>query len=117
MTGLLIFILIAYGATNIMIHGSIFSGWRKFWGVDKEEPGFFGKLFGCFMCLPFYWGVIISLTLYSPSYSILTFNMLSVFGIDVPVEYISVFFDACLSSGAVWVLNNIEEAFERFGNN
>lgn len=112
MTNLIIFILVAYGATNIMIYGSIFEGWRKMWGADKENPGFFGKLFGCFMCLSFWWGVILSLTMYSPSISTLLMHDIGLFGLHIPKQPLNVFFDACMASGGVWILHTIQEHLE-----
>jgi hypothetical protein len=104
MTSLFTFILIAYGASNIMVFGSIFKGWRAFWKAGQDEAGFFGKLFGCMMCLPFWWGVILSLTFYSPC-------LASESTIDIP--YINTFFDGCLASGSVWLIHTLQEYFER----
>lgn len=108
MLNLLIFILIAYGATNIMIYGSIFEGWRTLIGVYNEKKSFFGKLFGCFMCLSFWWGVILSLTLFSPTLTYIDLN----FTPNVN-KYLSLFFDACLTSGGVWLINSIQDRLER----
>jgi len=104
------FILVAYGATNIMIYSSIFSGWRRLFGVDKENPGFFGKLFGCFMCLSFWWGVLLSIFMFSPTLGLL--NDITMFGGVLPKNMVSIFFDACLSSGAVWLVHTIQEKLE-----
>ena len=107
MVKLILFSMVAYGATNIMIFGSIFNGWRNFFGVNSDEPKFFGKLFGCFMCLPFWWGVILSIFMFSPTieflndfYSILKF-------------YLSLFFDGCLGSGSVWLIHTLQEKLEK----
>lgn len=109
---LLVFILIAYGASNIMVFGSIFAKWRNFWGTDAEEPNFFGKLFGCMMCLPFWWGVILSLTFYSPSFAMNGDEMHQLFGMVLPNGILSVFFDGCLASGSVWLLHTAQEYLE-----
>ena len=109
---LLVFILIAYGASNIMVFGSIFAKWRNFWGVDSEEPNFFGKLFGCMMCLPFWWGVILSLTMYSPSFAMNGDEVHVLFGMVLPNGILSTFFDGCLASGAVWLLHTTQEYLE-----
>ena len=101
MVALLIFILIAYGASNIMVFSSIFKKFRNFVGVNKENPHFFGKLFGCMMCLPFWWGIILSLFMYSPTNQF-----------DIPIEYLNVFFDGCLASGSVWIIHTIQEKLE-----
>jgi|AntRauMFilla1563_2_1112583.scaffolds.fasta_scaffold00362_10 hypothetical protein len=112
MVELFIFILTAYGATNIMIYGSIFSGFRKIMGVNREKEHFIGKLFGCFMCLSFWWGVILSYVLYSPTMeSEMTQNLL-LFDFVIDGEYLALFFDACLASGSVWLVHTIQERIE-----
>lgn len=70
-------------------------------GVNDEEPSFFGKLFGCMMCLPFWWGVLLSLFMYSPTGQL-----------DIPIEHLNVFFDGCLASGTVWLVHTIQERIE-----
>jgi len=108
---LLVFLAIAYGASNIMVYSSIFEKWRNFW--TKISPNFFGKLFGCMMCLPFWWGVILSITMYSPSYFMNGDQPMTFFGLFVvPSDYLSVFFDGCLASGSVWFLHTIQEKLE-----
>jgi len=113
MTNLLTFILIAYGASNIMVFSSIFKKWRTFFGTDEEQPSFFGKLFRCMMCLPFWWGVILSSFLFSPTLStgLLTdYSFFELFSIN---KYIlASFFDGCLASGSVWLIHTIQEHFE-----
>ena len=100
MVELLVFILVAYGASNIMVFSSIFSKFRGIVGVDDENPSFFGKLFGCMMCLPFLWGIILSVFMYSPVG-------------QLDIQYLNVFFDGCLASGSVWVLHTIQERLEQ----
>lgn len=112
MIKLLIFILVAYGASNIMVYGSIFRKFRNFVGVNDREPGFFGKLFGCMMCLPFWWGVILSLLMFSPT-SAFELNDLTPFeSFYIPKEVLTTFFDACLASGSVYAFNVLVEYFE-----
>jgi hypothetical protein len=112
MTNLLTFILIAYGASNIMVFSSIFKKWRVFFGTDDEQPSFFGKLFGCMMCLPFWWGVIISLLMYSPSFAMVDDIPVTIFGFDIPTKYLATFFDGCLASGTVWFVHTLQEKLE-----
>jgi hypothetical protein len=109
MIDLFTFILIAYGASNIMVFSTIFAKFRELVGVNKEEKGFFGKLFGCMMCLPFWWGVILSLTIYSPSFAM---NGDEVMMFDLPKVYLCAFLDGCLASGSVWLLHTLQEHFE-----
>lgn len=117
MVSLLIFILVAYGASNIMVFSSIFKKFRNFVGVDKEVPTFFGKLFGCMMCLPFWWGVILSLCFFSPTYM-----AASLYGFESPlaitwwftedVNILAAFLDGCLASGGVWLIHTYQESLE-----
>lgn len=112
MTNLLTFILIAYGASNIMVFSSIFKKWRVFFGTDEETPSFFGKLFGCMMCLPFWWGIIISLLMYSPSFAMVGDTPLTIFGLEIPSGYLATFFDGCLASGSSWFVHTVQEKLE-----
>lgn len=112
MIKLIIFILVSYGITNIMIYGSIFEGFRNFFGVNKEKPKFFGKLFGCFMCLSFWVGAKMSFMMYSPTLVNGLVNDLLVFGITIPKLYLATFFDACLTSAGVWLIHTVQERLE-----
>jgi hypothetical protein len=110
---LLIFMLIAYGISNILVFGSIFEKWRTFW--SNVNPGFFGMLFTCMICLPTYAGFLGSWLIYSPSidYGIVT-ESLSVFGLFViPKTLIAIFIDGCMTSGVVWLIHSFQEALER----
>lgn len=111
MTELLIFIATAYGASNIMVFSTIFEKWRKFFGTDQNDAGFFGKLFGCMMCLPFWWGVILSLLMFSPALST-GMSDIVVNGFTFPKEILGTFFDGCLASGSVWFVHTIQERIE-----
>lgn len=100
-----LFILLAYGITNIAVFGSIFERWRNFW--YKKSPKIFGKLFTCPMCLSFYVGWILS-------------QLFNYYGLSTPfseygVNYLPLllFLDACFTSGCVWIIHTIQEAFER----
>jgi len=105
------FVVTAYGASNIMVFSSIFSKWRGFWGTEDENPGFFGKLFGCMMCLPFWWGVILSVLMYSPSLSAGYIPEIIIKGLPMD-SLIGAFFDGCLASGAVWFIHTVQERIE-----
>lgn len=107
----LLFILIAYGFSNIVVYGSIFHGLRTF--LTKISPNFWGKLFSCMMCLPTWVGFLLSLTFFSPTiYHGL--EDLTVFNLFViPKEYSSIFFDGVLASGTVWLLHTTQEMMER----
>lgn len=102
----LIFILICYGASNNIIFGSIFEGFRNF--IAKFGTGGYSihKLFTCFMCLGTWMGFAVS-TIYIS------------FGITPPIQannvFITVFLNGLLSTGGVWLIHTIQEFFERIG--
>jgi hypothetical protein len=112
---LLIFLLIAYGISNILVFGSIFKGWRNFW--SNVNPNFFGTLFTCMICLPTYVGFFGSWLVWSPTeyYGIVNEGLnLGLF--TIPKGLISVFLDGCLTSGSVWLIHTFQEGIERHFN-
>lgn len=110
---LFIFILIAYGLSNILIFGSLFENFRN--KMDRISPKFFGKLLSCFICLPTWIGFIGSYLIWSPTlyYEIVTssINFFNLF--IIPKELISTFLDGCLTSGVVWLIHTLQESMER----
>ena len=105
---ILIWVLMAYGLSNILVYGSIFQGLRNglknlgnspwvFRGVGK----FFSDLLSCMMCTSTWVGFFFGVVLYSPT------NVY--FGCD---NHVSWFFDGLLASGCVWAVNSIIEWFE-----
>jgi hypothetical protein len=113
MTEILLFILLSYGISNIIIYGSIFEGWRKFW--LKYNPTFMGKLFQCFICLPTWIGFFLSFCLFSPTLANFVIQDLDVINLHIPKEYIGAFFDGCFASGTAWLVHTLQEALERHG--
>lgn len=101
---LLIFILLGYGITNILVFGSIFEYWRNFW--DKNSPNFFGKLFSCPMCLSTWIGFILSYLFLTSS----VYTPMASYGLDIMP--LNVFLDGCLMSGGVWLIHTIQEYLE-----
>jgi hypothetical protein len=107
----LLFILISYGFSNIVVYGSIFNGLRTF--LDKLSPNFWGKLFNCMMCFPTWVGFFLSLTFFSPTiyYGLEDLTVFNLF--VIPKEYSSIFFDGVLASGTTWLLHTGQEMMER----
>jgi hypothetical protein len=109
MTQLIIWAVVAYGMTNILVYGSIFNGLRDKihnWGNNELLPfDFLGKflsgLISCVLCTSTWVGFFLSLVYFSPSYDIIGTN-----------KILSVFFDGMLSAGFVWAINSIIEWFE-----
>ena len=93
----LIWILAAYGMSQILVFGSIFDKPRDW--ITKHST-FFGDLLSCMMCTSTWVGVFFSLTFYSPTESMTI------------LPYINIFFDGMLASGGVWALNAVVEWFE-----
>jgi len=93
----LIWILAAYGMSQILVYGSIFDKPRDW---ITEHSTFFGDLLGCMMCTSTWTGFFFSVTIYSPTE---TMTM---------IPYTNIFFDGMLASGSVWALNAIVEWFE-----
>ena len=88
---LLIWLLAAYGMSQILVYGSIFDTPRE-WITKKSK--FFGDLLGCM--------IFFSLVLWSPTLQF-----------DLCIPYSNVFFDGMLASGGVWAINAIVEWFEQ----
>jgi hypothetical protein len=104
---LLVFILLSYGISNIIVFGSIFSGFRNY--CDVVSPNFFGKLFSCMMCTPFWVGFILSMT-----FNLLDYGFMSpLYGLGVENLFLVIFLDSCLTSGTTWLLHTTQEMFER----
>jgi hypothetical protein len=105
----LIWLISAYGMSNILVYGSIFSGMRNTlsrWGTNPYTPfrgvfNFISELLSCMMCASTWVGFFMSLVAYSPWHEIIGLN-----------QYASIFFDGMLASGAVWAINSVIEWFE-----
>ena len=110
MTQLIIFMLVAYGMTTILVYGSIFNGLRNFIHKEGSEEGFkltrpifsfLSGLISCMLCCGTWVGFFLSLTMYSPIYDLIGLN-----------NIFHVFFDGMLAAGSVWAINAIIEWFE-----
>jgi hypothetical protein len=106
---ILIWLLAAYGMSNILVYGSIFQGLRNWFRemgnsnipVINSVFKFISDLVGCMMCTSTWTGFFMSFVAYSPWHEMLGVN-----------QYASIFFDGMLASGAVWAINAIIEWFE-----
>jgi hypothetical protein len=110
MTQLFLWVLLAYGMSNILVYGSIFNTPRNYIFNEADHGiGFFINFYkflkgmlSCMMCTPVWVGFFFGIFLYSPVHEILGVN-----------EYSSWFFDGMLASGGTWVINSIIEWFEQ----
>jgi hypothetical protein len=106
---LTIWILAAYGMSQILVYGSIFESLRQGihkWGNDEEAPfngvgKFLSGLIQCMMCTSTWVGFFMSLILFSPTE----------YCFDTHIV-LSTFFDGMFASGSVWAVNSIIEWFE-----
>ena len=94
---LIIWILAAYGMSQIIVFGSIFEKPRA-WITRNSK--FLGDLLECMMCTSTWVGFFFSLVFYSPTLSMVT------------IPYTNIFFDGMLASGAVWAINAMVEWLE-----
>ena len=95
---LIIWILAAYGMTQILMYGSIFDKPRD-WMISKSQ--FFSDLIGCPMCTSTWVGFFLSLCFFSPTLEL------------THIPYSNIFFDGMLASGSVWAFNAFIEWFEK----
>jgi len=108
-TQLLLWMVMAYGMTNIIVYGSIFNGPRNFINEKSNTPGFFlrgffifvSDMIKCMMCASTWIGFFFGIFLYSPVHEIL--------GVT---PWAAWFFDGMLASGSVWAINAIIEWYE-----
>ncbi len=110
----LLFILISYSFSNIVVYGSIFDGMREF--LKKVSPNFWGTLVSCMVCFPTWVGFFMSLTFFSPTihYGL---NDLDVFGLfEISKGVSSVFWAGVLASGTTWLIHTFQEMCERAFN-
>lgn len=108
---LLIWAVVAYGMTTILVYGSIFNGLRN-WIHKNAQPGnglkiltpvfsFVSDLIKCMLCTSTWVGFFLSLAYFSPNVEIIGLNRI-----------LAVFFDGMLGAGFVWAINAIIEWFE-----
>ena len=109
MTQLVLWMIIAYGLSNIVVYGSIFNRPRTLINRLAENEYtplqdfwvFISNMIKCMMCFGFHCGWFLSFSIYSPVHEILEVT-----------PWISWFFDGMLASGSVWAINSIIEWFE-----
>lgn len=106
MLNLIIFILVAYGISNILVYGSIFEWFRNLLAKLGTGDTSLYKLFTCMMCLPTWVGFGLSYLLHTQ-------------GVDTPMAtfgvehlYLKVFLDGVLTSGGVYAFNTLVEYLE-----
>jgi hypothetical protein len=97
---IIVYMLLAYGITNIVVYGSIFESLRNWF---SRNISFIGKLINCPLCFSTWVGFGLSALL------LLTGNVTPIATYFVLDTWLVVFLDGCLTSGAVWLLFQLEE--------
>ena len=107
---LLIWMIVAYGMTTILVYGSIFNGLRdnirkagtyEGWFLTRPFFKFVSELISCMLCTGTWVGFFLSFATYSPWHEFIGYD-----------RNFSIFFDGMLSAGAVWAINGVIEWFE-----
>lgn len=106
MVNLFIFVLVAYGISNILVYGSIFEWFRRLLAKLGTGDTSLYKLFTCMMCLPTWVGFGLSFVLQSQGVS----TPMTTYGIEN--MFLAMFLDGVLASGAVYAFNVLVEHFE-----
>ena len=110
---LFVYLFVSYGIANTIIYGhGPFHCFDKMHVLFEKIHPQLNEMFSCFICLPWWIGFFFSsLTLlFIPS---LLFTPMSFVGLPIEYWYVTVFLDGAFTSGAIWFLNNVEEALER----
>ncbi len=118
MEQILFFGLAAYGMTNILVWGSIFSSFRNklYEGSKSSSPfkgvyNFFSELLGCMLCTGTWVGFILSFFWFSPTYFVTPVQeMTSLATFTMPIIYL--FVDGMFAAGFIWLINTIVEFLE-----
>lgn len=105
----LLWSIMAYGMTNILVYGSIFSNLRnkiRLWGQNENAPfnnlgSFLSGILSCMMCCSTWVGFFLGIFIYSPNHEFFEVGRLW-----------SWFYDGLFASGSVWAINAIIEWFE-----
>lgn len=115
MINILIYILFAYGITNLLVYGTgpfdILSKFRK---LARRILNTLGDMLDCMMCTSTNIGWIVSL-LNLLFISVPLTPMMILYGGVLP-WYVIIFGDACITSGAVWLIHTAQEMMERLDN-
>lgn len=115
MINILIYILFAYGLSNLLVYGSgPFNMLTKFREICGSILKTLGDMLNCMMCTSANIGWITSLLNILLISTPLT-PMMILYGGMIP-WYVIVFGDLCITSGAVWLLHTLQEYMERADN-
>ena len=113
-TGLIIFLycIVCYGWTNMQnFTEGPFHIFQHIRNISNSISEHFGKLFSCSICFPANLGWVLSLIdwFLIPQIAFTPFNILLA---GTGLWWLAMLFDCCFTSGAVWIIHNIESFFE-----
>lgn len=107
-----LYCIAAYGLSNMMVFGTgPFRMFERIRDTAMSISDNLGKLFSCMMCFPANVGWIVSLVdwFLVKSMALTPFNIL-LFGTNL--WWLAMICDCCFTSGAVWIIHQIESFFE-----
>lgn len=109
---ILLYCIAAYGLSNMMVFGTgPFRIFERIRDLALSVSDNLGKLFSCMMCVPANVGWIVSLIdwfLVKPM-ALTPFNILLA---GTNLWWLAMICDCCFTSGAVWIIHQIESFFE-----
>ena len=117
MIALISYILLSYGLSNLIVYSNgpfhIFLKWRE---ISHKIGEKFGELFTCMLCISTWIGLLLSIIdIYViKNYSYTPYNILMP---ECEYKILVMVFDMGFTSASVWLLHQLEEMFERIGNN
>ena len=115
MINILVYILYSYGLTNLLVYGSgPFDILVKFRALCRRILNTLGDMLDCMMCTSTNVGWIMSL-LNILFIKIPITPMMILYGGALP-WYAIMIGDACITSGAVWLIHTFQEMMERLAN-
>lgn len=105
--------IVSYGMTTILVYGKIFNGLRDYikylseirftfrlMNIIPKIFNFINVLINCVLCTSTWVGFFLSIVLFSPTEYYFNKNIFNIF------------FDGMLSAGIVWAINSFIEFFE-----
>ena len=114
MINIICYLLGAYGLSNLLVYGS--GPWNvlgKIRDFATKHIKVLGEMLECMMCTSTNIGWIVSLLniILFPTIPFTPFNILIC---DINMWLLIIIADACITSGTVWLLHTLQEAFERW---
>jgi hypothetical protein len=97
MDKLILWMLMAYGMSTIIVYGHIFDRPRD-WVISKSS--FWGSFFTCMLCIPVWCGFFLS------------FALGGLTNAYFDTGNFTFFFDGMFTAGSVWAINAFVEFFE-----